>query len=213
MQASRRYEVLSWANGAPDRYIIEDDYDSEFRSEGKPIPTLFSIDGCGKVIYINTFSKSLAPTIRIRYCVMPPHLANRFYEAMSFYSCTVSNFEQYTLAAFIKEGYFEKHINRMRLFYKRKRKKIIDIIIKSRLGEICEIEESDSGLHFLLRVKSGVDGKVIKSELYDRGIKVNSQGDYNFDYRDKTGACFIINYSNLKEETLRDVVKIVEKMM
>ena len=98
------------------RYIIEDDYDSEFRSNGKPLPTLFSMDACEKVIYMNTFSKSLTPTIRISYMILPVHLANQFYRQLSFYSCTVSNFEQYTLAAFINQGYFEKHINRMRSF-------------------------------------------------------------------------------------------------
>ena len=149
MPASRRYEILSWANAREGRYVIEDDYDSEFRTEGKPIPTLFSIDGCEKVIYMNTFSKSLSPTIRISYMVLPVKLVRRFYQNMSFYSCTVSNFEQYTLAEFIMRGYFEKHINRMRLYYIRKRKRIIETIKQSILSDKCEIIENDSGLHFL----------------------------------------------------------------
>ena len=97
MPASRRYEILGWANSGNGRYIIEDDYDSEFRLTGKPIPTLFSIDVNEKVIYMNTFSKSLSPTIRISYMVLPVHLANLFYKKMGQNSCTVSNFEQYTL--------------------------------------------------------------------------------------------------------------------
>ena len=121
MPIKRRYEILAWANGADDRYVIEDDYDSEFRHGGKPIPPLQSIDAGDKVIYMNTFSKSLASTIRISYMVLPVHLVNKFYRQLSFYACTVSNFEQYTLAEFIKRGYFEKHINRMRLFYSRQR--------------------------------------------------------------------------------------------
>ncbi|MBE5907159.1 MAG: PLP-dependent aminotransferase family protein, partial [Lachnospiraceae bacterium] len=92
MPASRRYEILAWANEDANRYIIEDDYDSEFRTEGKPIPTLFSIDACKKVIYMNTFSKSLSSTIRISYMILPVSLAKLFYEKLSFYSCTVSNF-------------------------------------------------------------------------------------------------------------------------
>ena len=115
MPVNRRYELLAWANESSDRYIIEDDYDSEFRMNGHPIPPILSIDACEKVIYINTFSKSLTSTIRISYMVLPEHLANEFYRRLSFYSCTVSTFEQYTLARFISEGYFEKHINRMRL--------------------------------------------------------------------------------------------------
>ena len=84
MPAHRRYEVLAWANEKNGRYIIEDDYDSEFRSNGKPLPTLFSMDACEKVIYMNTFSKSLTPTIRISYMILPVHLANQFYRQLSF---------------------------------------------------------------------------------------------------------------------------------
>ena len=104
MPVNRRYELLAWANESSDRYIIEDDYDSEFRMNGHPIPPILSIDACEKVIYINTFSKSLTSTIRISYMVLPEHLANEFYRRLSFYSCTVSTFEQYTLARFIFEG-------------------------------------------------------------------------------------------------------------
>ena len=152
MPADRRYEVLAWANEKFGRYIIEDDYDSEFRPNGKPIPPLFSIDGCEKVIYMNTFSKSLTSTIRISYMVLPASLANRFYEQLSFYACTVSNFEQYTLAEFIKRGYFEKHINRMRLYYSRQRKQVLDCINKNKLKEKCRVLENDSGLHLLLKL-------------------------------------------------------------
>ena len=134
MPVSWRYELLAWASGAEDRYIIEDDYDSEFRLSGKPIPSLQSIDVSEKVIYMNTFSKSLASTIRISYMVLPVHLANRFYRDLAFYSCTVSSFEQYTLARFIREGYFEKHINRMRLYYARQRKAILSCIESSALN-------------------------------------------------------------------------------
>ena len=115
---SRRYELLGWASKSEKRYIIEDDYDSEFRLLGRPIPALQSIDVMDKVIYMNTFSKSLSSTIRISYMVLPEKLLKMFYAKLGFYSCTVSNFEQYTLARFISGGYFEKHINRMRNYYR-----------------------------------------------------------------------------------------------
>src|SRR5699024_10428381 len=115
---SRRYELLSWASKSEERFIIEDDYDSEFRLLGKPIPALQSIDEEEKVIYINTFSKSLTSTIRISYMVLPKALMERYKDELSFYACTVSNFEQYTLAKFIEQGYLEKHINRMRNYYR-----------------------------------------------------------------------------------------------
>ena len=107
MPIGRRYELLGWASKSDSRYLIEDEYDSEFRFVGQQIPTLQSIDVLEKVIYMNTFSKTLASTIRISYMILPKHLMQRFYEKMSFYSCTVSTFEQYTLAKFIHDGYFE----------------------------------------------------------------------------------------------------------
>ena len=117
MPVSRRYELLGWAAKKKQHYIIEDDYDSELRLSGKPFPTLQSIDVSGKVIYMNTFTKTLASTVRISYMVLPEDLAKRFYSELSFYSCTVSNFEQYTLAQFMENGSFEKHINRLRNYY------------------------------------------------------------------------------------------------
>lgn len=195
MSAGRRYEILAWANEREGRYIIEDDYDSEFRLNGRPIPTLFSMDACEKVIYMNTFSKSLTPTIRISYMVLPVHLINRFYRELSFYACTVSNFEQYTLAAFIRQGYFEKHINRMRLYYSRQRKKMFEAIRKSKLNEVCEIVENDSGLHFLIRIRTEKpDGEILHA-LSEKGIRVNALSEYFFT-PSGTKRCFIINYSN-----------------
>lgn len=85
---------------------------------GRPIPSLFSIDMSNKVIYMNTFSKSLASTIRISYMVLPKPLMEEFNNKLNYLSCTVSTFEQYTLAEFINQGYFERHINRMRNNYK-----------------------------------------------------------------------------------------------
>ncbi|SFB35236.1 GntR family transcriptional regulator / MocR family aminotransferase [Acetitomaculum ruminis DSM 5522] len=211
MPASRRYEVLSWVNAKEGRYIIEDDYDSEFRVSGKPIPPLFSIDGCEKVIYMNTFSKSLAPTIRISYMILPVHLANLFYKNMSFYSCTVSNFEQYTLAKFISEGYLEKHINRMRLYYTKQRKKFMDIINESEVGEKCKILENDSGLHFVVNVDTDKSDKFIEKKLRDIGIKVKALSDYYFTNTPKQH-CFIINYSNLDENNFRSAFKEIEKI-
>ena len=97
----KRYELLGWASKNEDRYIIEDDYDSEFRMSQKLIPTLQSIDTIEKVIYLNTFSKSIAPTLRISYMVLPKHLADLYYQKLSFYTCPVTNMVQLVLARFI----------------------------------------------------------------------------------------------------------------
>ncbi|MCI7108150.1 MAG: PLP-dependent aminotransferase family protein [Lachnospiraceae bacterium] len=113
---AKRYEYLKWSEGS--RFIVEDDFDSEFFMPGKPIQTLFMLDESNSVIYINTFSKSLSPSIRMGYMILPERLLERYYETSGGFSCTVPVLEQYALAEFINKGYFEQHLNRVR----RKRK-------------------------------------------------------------------------------------------
>ena len=107
---SRRYELLGWASKAGDRYIVEDDYDSEFRMTGKPIPALKSIDVNEKVIYLNTFSKSISNTIRVSYMILPKHLMKLYYKRLSFYSCPVTPlkyFIQVTRMVYLKGSGFD----------------------------------------------------------------------------------------------------------
>ena len=108
MPMKRRLELLNWAVEEPERYIIEDDYDSEFRYKGKPIPALQGIDRSGRVIYLGTFSKSIASSIRVSYMVLPEHLLERYQECCGFYACTVPNLMQQAICQFMQEGYFEK---------------------------------------------------------------------------------------------------------
>jgi len=111
--ASKRHEYLRWA-GSADRYIIEDDFESEFSVSTKPMETLFALSRHDNVIYLNTFSKTISPAIRVGYMVLPPKLAKLFDEKLGFYSCTVPTFEQYTLTELLNSGDFERHINRVR---------------------------------------------------------------------------------------------------
>ena len=202
---SRRYELLGWAAASADRYIIEDDYDSEFRLTGKPIPSLQSMD-----IYINTFTKSLSSTMRISYMVLPPKLANRFLERLSFYSCTVSNFEQYALMRFINEGCFEKHINRMRNFYHKQRDSLLDAIKNSPLASYVTIMEEDSGLHFLLKVNTELSDEELMQKSLQKGVKLNSLSAYYHDSPDDFAAhTFIINYSYLNTTGVEDAIKVL----
>lgn len=206
---SRRYQLLSWANEEDGRYILEDDYDSEFRYNGKPLPTLFSMDGCEKVIYMNTFSKSLTPTIRISYMVLPSHLANKMYKEYSFKSCTVSNFEQCILAEFISQGYFEKHINRMRLYYIRKRKEVMNCLSDSSIKDDCEIIESNAGLHFMLSLNTLVSDKEMKERLAKKGIKINTLSDYYMTKKQVRQHLFIMDYSNIQMDKLSEAFDIM----
>lgn len=213
MPVSRRMELLKWASEMPGRYIIEDDYDSEFRLNGKPVPTMQSIDDNGRVIYMNTFSKSLASTIRISYMVLPPALAKKYYDELSFYSCTVSNFEQYTLAKFISEGFFEKHINRMRLFYAHNRKDIISAIKTDRISEYCDVLERDSGLHFILRIKCPVNSKIFHEKLEENDINLLPLSSFYMTRECHEDNLYIVNYSNLDLENFRESLAILYRII
>ena len=213
MPVSRRYELLGWASKEKGRYIIEDDYDSEFRLAGRPVPSLQSIDVQEKVIYMNTFTKTLSSTVRISYMVLPEHLARKFGETLSFYSCTVSNFEQYVLARFIREGYFEKHINRMRNYYHEKRDLLLKQIAGSRLSECCTISEEDAGLHFLMRVATCLSDEEICEALEREGVRVFSTAQYYADSEGKKDHIFVMNYSSLEEENVEKVIRILEKVL
>ncbi len=118
--ASKRHEYIRWSEKG-DRYIIEDDFESEFSVSTKPSETLFALSKSDKVIYLNTFSKTISPSLRIGYMVLPKHLVSAFDKKLGFYSCTVPTFMQYVLTELINNGNFERHINRVR---RNKRKEI-----------------------------------------------------------------------------------------
>lgn len=207
MPVSRRYELLGWAAAAPDRYIIEDDYDSEFRLTGRPIPTMMGIDVSDRVIYMNTFSKSLTPTIRISYMVLPKELVAPFREKLGFYSCTVSNFEQYTLARFIQDGYFEKHINRMRNFYRRKRERLLALLKAPAAAGRLTIIEHGSGLHFLLRLALSESDAAFGAKLAAQGIRLRPLAAYYEGSPEHCQHLFVLNYSGVTDDVLEDAVQ------
>lgn len=215
---SRRYELLGWAAARPLRYIIEDDYDSEFRFAAHPLPTLQSIDAMEKVIYMNTFTKSLASTIRISYMVLPPHLLSRFYAELSFYSGTVSNFEQYTLAKFIRDGYFEKHINRMRNHYRGVRDALLFEIGKSPLAACSRIAEESAGLHFILHIDTPLSDGELMSRAKKQGLRIaclsqyyhtgeTAAGNANNPSGSAPSHALVMNYSGIRREDIKEAVR------
>ncbi len=203
---SRRYELLSWAAKNGNRYIIEDDYDSEFRLVGKPIPSLQSIDVADKVIYINTFSKSLSSTIRISYMVLPKSLVSAYKERLGFYSCTVSNFEQYTLYRFIEQGHLEKHINRMRNYYRVQRDKVLECIKNQRDYNKTVIKEEHSGLHFLLQVDTDLNDDELIARARENGVAISCLSQYSYLKENATEHTIIINYSGIHEKDIPEAV-------
>ena len=205
MPVSRRLELLQWANSS-ESWIIEDDYDSEFRFAAHPMPAMQTLDRTGRVIYMNTFSKTLAPSIRISYLVLPPKLMEEFQRRLGFYSCTVPSFEQYTLARFLSRGHFEKHINRMRKFYRARRNRVVQLLKTCPYADRLTILELDAGLHFLVQVDTALTDEELTGRLRTAGIKVRSLSSYYHDSAHRDSRCLVVNYSSLREEELEDAL-------
>ncbi len=206
---SRRAELLRWAQ-AGDRYIIEDDYDSEFRFRAHPVPSLQSLDQTGRVIYMNTFSKTLASSIRISYMVLPGELMERFQKDLGFYSCTVPSFEQYTLERFLAGGHFEKHINRMRKAYKARRNRLIGILESCPMADRLTVLEQDAGLHFLVKVHTQLTDEMLTQALAGKGIRIRSLSSYyHGTIPSEDESCLVVNYSGLTEENLQQLERLL----
>ena len=209
MPIGRRRALLEWAR-AQGAYLVEDDYDSEFRFDGKPVPTLASLDD-ETVIYLNTFTKTLAPSIRIAYVVLPERLKERYEEKLSFYSGCVSSFEQYTLAAFIGEGYYERHVNRMRNYYRQQRTKILKALAESSLARMVTVEEHSAGLHFILKVNDVRDDDAWLRSLEEEGIRLSPVSAYCYGGQKKYRHQFVVYYSDVEEKNLRQAFEVMAR--
>ena len=207
MPISRRMELLDWCRSAPDRYIIEDDYDSEFRFSGRPIPALQGMDREGRVIYLNTFAKSLAPSLRISYMVLPPALLERYRREFLFYSSTVPSFEQYTLAAFMEQGYLERHIARTRSRYQARCKAILRAARETGLDRIASFSGGESGLHLLMEVHTLASQQELTRLAAQRGVRLYPlEAYYLCEPPQKTPPTYVMGYGRLSEEELREAV-------
>ena len=211
MPVGERYRLLSWAAESPKRYIVEDDYDSEMRMTGKPIPALQNIDVTEKVIYLNTFSKTMTSAIRIAYMVLPPHLAEKFHNELSFYSCTVSNLDQYVMAKFIDLGYYETHINRMRNLYRGKRDLLLNAIAKSPLSKKVTVLEENAGLHFILQVETKHSDAEFCKRARLRGVNIRALSEYYFEAQPSAHK-FVINYSSVEKKNMQKAVQILAQL-
>ncbi|MCM1267147.1 MAG: PLP-dependent aminotransferase family protein [Bacteroidales bacterium] len=211
MPIGRRMELLGWAAAEKDRYLIEDDYDSEFRYKGRPLPSLQASDTAGSVIYLGTFSKAIAPAIRVSYMALPYPLLEKYRRECSFFSSTVSRIDQAILNEFIRDGYFERYLNKMRKQYRAKH----DLL----LGQIREWEADfavsgeNAGLHILLTDKRGrketdlvraaekADVKVYGMEAFRVGEKDAQAGEQ------KRPATLILGYGGLSEDEILQGLK------
>lgn len=211
MPITRRMELLSWAKEEENRYIIEDDYDSEFRYKGKPIPALQGVDNGDKVIYLGTFSRAIAPGIRVGYMVLPPKLLQVYRKHLSFYDCTVSRIDQNVLAEFIREGYFERHLNRMRGIYRKKNEVLLETL--EPLRKNFEISGEHAGLHVLLTAKNGLTEKALTTWAKDVGVIVEPMSSYVIGGMLKQYEhTVLLGYASLTEDEIREAAERLQSL-
>lgn len=210
MPIGRRGELLKWANEQDDRYLIEDDYDSEFRYKGKPIPSLQASDKNGKVIYMGTFSKSIAPAIRVSYMVLPMNLVEAYERKCAFYSTTVSRIEQKILDEFIRGGYFERHLNKMRKCYKDKHDYMLELL--EDFEKYFSITGENAGLHLLLTSKADVSEAILIERAKLQGVKVYGLSESYVDAENIVSkGTIILGYGGMSKQEIEEGVQALKK--
>ncbi len=210
MPVKRRQELLSWAYRQPRRYLIEDDYDSEFRYKGKPIPALQGMDQGGRVIYMGTFSKSIAPAIRVGFMVLPEQLLGIYREKAGFYASTVSRIDQNILCQFINQGFYERHLNRMRGIYKSKH----DVLLTGlkALEDRFDIRGEYAGLHVLLTHKKRAKEVLLVEQAARAGVKVYGISDaFIHPSQHIFPSTVMLGYANLNEKGIEQGARLLNE--
>ncbi len=210
MPVDARIEILNWAAKANHRYIIEDDYDFEFQYRSSKIPSLKSLDSSDRVIYMSGFSKSVAAALRISFMILPQDLLEK-YEAHYSSECPVSGFVQRALCEFIKDGSFERHVNRMRTLYSRKNKLLLQLLIK----EGYELFNYHSGTSLVIRVNTNVTKEKLQA-LRRAGIKINTVADFCQEASTEAAMMrnyFIIGFAGATEKELTDGLSLFQKIL
>jgi GntR family transcriptional regulator/MocR family aminotransferase len=168
MSASRRLQLLDWAHRSGS-WIVEDDYDSEYRYENLPIATLQGLDRDSRVLYIGTFSKVLFPALRVGYLVVPPDLVERFAAVRAAADDFPPTFLQIVLTDFLREGHFARHLRRMRALYGERRAALVDAIGKE-LGDVLSVSGTEAGMHLVAVLPKGRSDLDVSLRAARRGL-------------------------------------------
>ncbi|WP_300410052.1 PLP-dependent aminotransferase family protein [Lagierella sp.] len=201
----KRLDLLSWAYDY-NSYIIEDDYDSEFRYSGKPIPALKSLDNRDKVIYMGSFSKSFSPALRISYMILPYRLMDKYNKIKDIYPCPVSYFTQETFGEWMERGFFYKHLNKTRTYYRQKHKKIVSCIEKSNLN--LQLHGTDCGLHMVLEINENISRDRLKENLKKDRIKIDMLRDYYYGVKEFFPR-LLLGFSTLPMDEIEEAIKVL----
>lgn len=211
MPVSRRLELLRWASEKEGRFLIEDDYDSEFRYRGKPIPALQGYDTYGCVIYLGTLSKAIAPSIRVSYMVLPERLLPVYRKKGAGFSATISRIDQSMLEIFLREGHFERHLNRMRAVYRAKH----DLLIRSlrELSGILEISGENAGVHVLVRFRNGMTEEEAIQRAASAGIRVYGLSEYVIGGKECVdGHTILMGYGPMQAQDIEKACRLLKKV-
>ena len=209
---ARRLALLRWAEETGG-IIIEDDYDSELRFAGRPIPTLQSIDRRGRVVYINTFSQTISPSMRVGFMVLPPALLERWRQELGFYACTVPALEQQVLARFLSGGWYEQHLARLRKEYRTRRAAVLEAFRTGPLADRAAILERDAGLHFLLRLDVQEDDEALRKRAEGMGVRLGFLSDYAARPSPAYAHTLVVNYAALDPALLDGAMELLAQAL
>lgn len=203
---ARRQALLRWAEETGS-FIIEDDYDSEFRFAGRPIPTLQSIDAGSRVVYMNTFSQTIAPSMRIGFMVLPLRLLEQYRTELNFYACTVPVMDQYVLARFLSGGHYEQHLSRMRKEYRTRRAAVLEAFHTSPFADRVTITDQGAGLHFLLRLNTHQTDEALRRRAEEAGVRLAFLSDYT--ELSRFSHTLVVNYGGLDPARLPEAMELL----
>ena len=204
---SNRLKLIQWAN-RNDGIIIEDDYDSELNYVNKPIPSLQGLDKDKRVVYVGTFSKALSPALRVSYMVLPSNILNIYQKNYSYYDSGVSLLTQKTLHSFIKEGYWDKHLRKIRTQNKKKHN-LLKFLLENKLNTSMKIVSQGGGLAILIQPTASFNWKMLKDLALEKKIKV-------YFTKPRCGGIYqavMMGFGGIKEEEeLEDAINIFSKI-
>ena len=207
----RRQALLRWAEKAGG-IIIEDDYDSEFRFTGRPIPTLQSIDTAGRVVYMNTFSQTISPSMRVGFMVLPPRLLEQYRRELDFYSCTVPALDQHVLARFLDQGHYEQHLARMRKEYRTRHDAVLASFRSSPFRNRITISEQGAGLHFLLRLDTRESDGALRDRAAALGVRLGFLSEYAAIPSPAYAHTLVVNYAGLSPAALPEAMDLLAEI-
>lgn len=203
MSLQRRLNLLEWAKGS-EAWIIEDDYDSEFRYSGRPLPSLQGLDRDGRVLYVGTFSKTVFPALRLGCLVVPSDLIDIFTAACALNNLHAPITDQMVLTDFIADGHFERHVRRMRTLYRTRQETLVEEVQKH-LSGLLEVSRSDAGMHVIGWLPKGNSDEAISQKVSEQGLRAASVSRYSLHKLNRGG--LLLGYTAFNEKEIRSGVK------